>query len=95
MTGDESDRVRVGDRLTIYPRGAKKIWVADYWRDGDHKRQSLKTSNKKVAIERATKLAAELIGGTYQAPPPSVTVQQAVDDYITSLRRRAVPTRRW
>ncbi len=82
---DESDRVRVGDRVTIYPRGAKKIWVADFWQDGTHKKQSLKTSNKKAAIERATKLAAELIGGTYQVPPPSVTVQQAVDDYITSL----------
>ena len=85
MTDDESDRVRVGDRVTIYPRGTKKIWVADFWRDGGHKRQSLKTSNKKVAIERATKLAAELIGGTFQAPPPPVTVQQVVDDYITSL----------
>jgi integrase len=82
---DESDRVRVGDRVTIYPRGAKKTWVADFWQDGTHKKQSLKTSNKKVAIERATKLAAELIGGTYQAPPPSVTVKQAADDYIASL----------
>ena len=72
---DESDRVRVGDRVTIYPRGAKKTWVADFWQDGAHKKQSLKTSNKKVAIERATKLAADLIGGTYQAPPPAVTVQ--------------------
>lgn len=82
---EESDRVRVGDRVTIYPRGSKKIWVADFWQDDEHKRRSLKTTNKKVAIERATKLASELIGGTYQAPPPSVTVQQAVDDYITSL----------
>jgi len=86
MIDDETDRVRVGDRVTIYPRGAKKIWVADFWQDGVHKKQSLKTPNKKIAIERATKLAAELIGGTYQAPPPSVTVQQAVDDYITSLK---------
>lgn len=85
MTDDESGRVRVGDRVTIYPRGAKKIWCADFWRDGEHKKQSLKTTNKKVAIERATKLAAELIGGTYQAPPPSVTVKQAIDDYIASL----------
>ena len=64
---DESDRVRVGDRVTIYPRGAKRIWVADFWRAGNRKKQSLKTTSKKVAIE----LAAELIGGTYQAPPPA------------------------
>jgi len=79
---DDSDRVRVGDRVTIYPRGAKKTWVADFWQDGTHKKQSLKTSNKKVATERATKLAADLIGGTYQTPPPAFTVQQAADDYI-------------
>jgi hypothetical protein len=38
-----------------------------------------------VLIERATKLAADLIGGTYQVPP-AVTVRQAADDYVTSLR---------
>lgn len=86
MTDDEADRVRVGDRVTIYPRGAKKIWCADFWQDGAHKKQSLKTTNKKVAVERATKLAADLIGGTFQAPLPSVTVKQAADDYIAHLR---------
>jgi len=83
---DDSDRVRVGDRVTIYPRGTKKIWCADFWQDGDHKKQSLKTTNKKVAVERATKLAAELIGGTYQTPPPPMTVEQAADDYIAYLQ---------
>lgn len=83
---DDSERVRVGDRVTIYPRGAKKIWCADFWQDGAHKKQSLKTTNKKVAVERATKLAADLIGGTFQTPPPAVTVKQAADDYIAFLR---------
>jgi integrase/recombinase XerD len=81
----ESDRIRVGDRGTIHPRGAKRTWVADFWQDGAHKRQSLKTGNKKLAIDRATKLAADLISGIYQAPPPAVTLRQAVNDYITSL----------
>ena len=83
---DDSERVRVGDRVTIYPRGAKKIWCADFWQDGAHKKQSLKTTNKKAAVERATKLAADLIGGTFQTPPPAVTVKQAADDYIAFLR---------
>jgi integrase len=86
-----TERIRVGDRVTIYPRGAKKIWVADFWQDGMHKKQSLKTSNKKVAVERATQLAAELIGGTYRGAPPPVLVTRAVADYIACLEteRRA------
>ncbi|MDB5311566.1 MAG: Phage integrase, partial [Gemmataceae bacterium] len=83
---DDSNRIRVGDRITIYPRGAKKIWVADFWRDGVHRKVSLRTSNKKVAVERAIKLAADLTHGTYLQPPPAVTVRQAVDDYMTYLK---------
>jgi len=83
---DESNRVRVGDRVTIYPRGAKRTWVADFWQDGVHRKVSLKTANKKVAVERATKLAADLTHGTYHQPPPPVTVRQVVDDYMTYLR---------
>lgn len=83
---DDASRVRVGDRVTIYPRGAKKIWIADFWLDGTHRRVSLKTSSKKVAVGRATKLAADLTHGTYHRPPPAVPVRQAVDDYMTYLK---------
>jgi hypothetical protein len=44
------------------------------------------TTNKKVAIERATQLAADLARGTHRTPPPPVTVRQAVEDYLTHLR---------
>jgi hypothetical protein len=67
---DDPNRVRVGDRITIYPRGAKKAWAADFWQDNVHRRVSLRTSNKKVAVERATKLAADLTHGTCHRPPP-------------------------
>jgi len=40
------DRTPVGDRVTIYPRGKKKTYVADYWLDGRHCRKSLGTTNK-------------------------------------------------
>ena len=83
---DDSNRVRVGDRVTIFPRGAKKTWVADFWEGGVHRKVSLKTTNKKVAVERAIKLAADLTHGTYQQPPPPVTVRDVVGDYITYLR---------
>lgn len=84
--GDEPNRVRVGERVTLFTRGVKKIWVADFWQDGHHRKVSLKTNNKKVAVERATKLASELTQGTYQQPPPAVAVRQAIDDYMTYLR---------
>lgn len=58
-----NERIRVGNRITIYQRGKKKIYVADYWSGGQHCRQSLETANLKVARERAIKLEAELSNG--------------------------------
>ena len=29
---DDSGRIRVGDHVTIYQRGKKRIWCADFWR---------------------------------------------------------------
>jgi hypothetical protein len=60
--------------------------VADFWQDGAHRKVSLKTANKKVAVERTTRLAADLTHGTYHQPPPPVTVRQAVDAYMTYLK---------
>ena len=86
MNDHQPDRVPVGDRETIYPRGKKKTYVADFWSDGVHRRQSLKTSNKKEAVKRATRLAAQLDEGTFHRPPPAVSVRQAIDDYLAHLR---------
>jgi integrase len=85
MHTDPQERVPVGDRVTIYARGKKKTYVADFWADGRHCRQSLKTSNKKEAIKRATKLAAQLDDGAFRRPAPAVSVRQAIDDYIAHL----------
>ncbi len=80
---DEPNRIRIGERLTIFPRGGKKIWCADFWQDGMHRKVSLKTSNRKVAIERATKLAAELTGGTYHQPPKPINLKEVVESYLS------------
>jgi integrase len=82
---DNPERIRVGDRVTIYPRGKKKVWCADYWQDGQHCRQSLKTANKKVALQKAMKLELELAGGSFHKPAPSILFRQACDDYLTFL----------
>src|SRR5436305_750518 len=83
---DAPERVRVGEHVTIYPRGKKRVWCGDFWRDGRHCRQSLGTGNKKVALQRALKLEADLAGGTYHKAPPPVSVRQAADDYLAFLR---------
>jgi integrase len=82
---NDADRIRVGDHVTIYPRGKKGTWCADFWRDGVHCRVSLKTRNKKIAFQRALHLDAKLGSGTYQAPPAPVTVGQAAEDYLKYL----------
>ncbi len=43
---DESNSIRVGERIRIYTRGVKKTWIADFWLDGFHRKESLKTNNK-------------------------------------------------
>ena len=46
----------IGDRVKIRVRGKKKIYVAEFTLFNEHKRKSLKTTNKKVAMERATQI---------------------------------------
>jgi len=82
---DNPERIRVGDHVMIYPRGKKKVWCADFWREGQHGRLSLKTTNKKVALQKAMKLELELAGGTFHKPPLATTVRQVCDDYLTYL----------
>jgi integrase len=82
---DTPGRVRVGEHVTIYPRGKKRIWCADFWRDGRHCRQSLRTANKKVALQKAMRLELDLAAGVCHRPPPPITFRQAVEDYLAFL----------
>ena len=82
------ERIPIGNNVTIYQRGKRKLWCADFWRDGQHRRQSLKTNNKKVAMQRAMELSLELTEGTYTKPPSPVAVRKAADDYIAHLETK-------
>ena len=79
------ERTQVGERVTIYPRGKKQTYVADFFFDGRHCRQSLSTANKKVAIQRAMKLELDLAGGSFHQPPAPKTIAEAAADYIAVL----------
>jgi integrase len=87
MNTDQPGRIPVGDRVCIYARGKKGIYVADFWDGTKHSRQSLKTSNKKEAVKRATGLAAQLDDGTFRRPATATatSVRQSIDDYIAHL----------
>ena len=89
-------RIRIGNHVTIYRRGRKKTYCADFWRDGKHCRQSLKTSNLKVARHRAAILDAELAGGTFQSPLPQTTIAEAAKVFtaFNDAEGRAPTTRR-
>jgi integrase len=82
----ESKRISINDRVKIFQRGVKKIWQADFHKNGKHCLQSLKTSNQKVARERAMKLEVSLIDGTHRPTPSAITVPTACDDHISFLR---------
>ena len=88
------ERTTVGDRVTIFPIGKRRIYVADFHLERQHCRRSLKTSNRKVAVERATKLAFELTTGGYHVAPAEMAISTAVDMYISFLttERRAPKT---
>lgn len=81
----ENSRIRVGDRVTIYPRGKKRIYCADFWDEGKHRRVSLETRNKRIATQRAVQLDADLIAGKFKAPPKPTTIRKAIDAYIDYL----------
>src|SRR5580704_15025214 len=82
----ERDRIPVGERVTIYCRGKRNTWTADFFENGRHHRQSLKTTNKKIAIRRALVLDSKLTGGTYQPPAPATMITSAKQQYIAHLK---------
>jgi len=84
---DNEDRDFIGNRVRIYPRGVKGTYCADFWADGKHCRRSLKTRNRKAAVDRAVALANSLQEGTYQSRGPEVTTPRR--------ERRSSPSSQW
>ena len=84
MTNPE--RIQVGDRVTIYRRGKAGTWCADFWFNDGHRRMSLKTQNKKVAIQRAVRLDNELIGGSFKKSATNTLITDVINDYLTYLQ---------
>lgn len=82
----DNNRIPIGDRVVIYQRGVKKIWYADFHENGQHRRKSLRTKNRKVAEQRARKLDTELISGEYKPPAPAVKLADAKEQFISAMK---------
>jgi hypothetical protein len=78
-------RIRIGDRVTIYRRGRKGVWTADYWWRGQHCRTSLKTRVQRRAEKLADRLEIRLqdgLGPIEKARTKKVTILQATDEFL-------------
>ncbi len=80
-----NDLLPIGNRLKIRKGGKKGTWIADFHYDGQHRKKSMKTCNKKIAIDRAMKLENELLDGTYQNTESEIKLESAINRYIESL----------
>ena len=72
-----TERILVGARMTIYPRGKKRIYYADFHFGGQHCRKSLRTTIQKIARRRATKLEQSLENGAYPTTAANRTTVNA------------------
>lgn len=100
MSQNDTEAIQIGDHVTIRRRGKKGTWTADFTQNGAHCRQSLKTSNKKFAQERARRLDLEIAEGMFpgrRQKPVFVGLTAGVDEYETYLksegRRRKTRTK--
>jgi integrase len=91
---DDKDRVPIGERVTIYRRGKRGVWTAEFSLHDKHSRRSLRTTNKKAAIRKAIQLDHELSCDMFKPPTPATTIAEAHRQYIEFLtsERRAPKT---
>jgi integrase len=88
MTDDNVLKIKkselIGSVVRIFQRG--RIWYANFQVDGRQRRLSLATTNKKEARRRAVQLEAEIAEGRWQPPCAPVSLTEAMDAYLDSLR---------
>src|SRR4051794_19466289 len=78
----DAGRTRIGDKVTIRRRGKRGTYIAEFFHHGEHRKRSLKTSNKEIARRRAIDLESELAGGEYARPPKPISVTSAITEYM-------------
>ncbi len=81
-------RTKIGLRVTIYPRGKKSIYHADFHQFGKHIRLSLMTTNKKSATRRAMEIENLLEAGVDARASLSWTERRSVPTDPTPVPAR-------
>ncbi len=90
---NRNERIRIGERVSIQQRGKKRLWVADFSQANRHRRQSLRTANRKLAERKARELDVQLTGGTFTEVLPKTKIADAIDAFIESKRIDGLATR--
>lgn len=83
----KTERTRVAEGVYIYPRGKKGTYNIDYHWRGKHKRQSLKTGNKRVAERNALEIATQLVNGEFR-PRISLAIDALRQQYLEDIREK-------
>jgi integrase len=79
-------RERIGDKVCITPRGKRRIWTAEFHFAGKHCHRSLKTTNLKIARQRAMALEVELVAGGYAAPRKPISLAKTIEEFIVTKK---------
>jgi integrase len=74
---------KIGERVSIYLRG--KTWWASYQLDRSQQRESLATASQKEARRKALVIEAELLQGKREVPPPPMSIQEVIPEYLNHL----------
>jgi site-specific recombinase XerD len=85
---------RVGEFVRIYRRKQNGVWYANFQHGKRQCRESLKTTNKKVAQRLARQIDGKLLDGLWKPAIEAVSLVKTIDLYIEMLRveGRAVKT---
>ncbi len=103
---NEKDKpIRVGLHVTLRRRGKKKIYQAEFHHNDRHRRKTMETRNKKVAMKKAIEIDHQLSNGTYdssqretQRSKTTMKTREAIKKFLNFLRtegRRHKTVRRY
>jgi integrase len=73
------------DRVRLVQRGKRGTYYAEFSQGGQHRRRTLKTTNRRIAAARAREINAALTTGSFKPTTQRVTIRDAVAEYLTHV----------
>src|SRR4051794_2543986 len=77
---------RIGEFVRIYRRQQNGVWYANFQHNKRQYRESLKTTNKKVAQRLARQIDGKLTDGMWKPAIEVVSLAETIDLYLDMLR---------